>query len=191
MTIVNTAKDPMIVLLVPGLIEESEASGQRQLVASELLPSDMGGERLLFERMGFKFGDFADGDPMFIRAELPAGWSKRRTDHSMWSEIVDARGAVRVNIFYKAAFYDRSANMSLRGRWFVQSDWSEGYRTAASSTARVVDMKTGMTLFEVTESPKKEAFGYVKPAVSVAEESARAWIAENRPGNSIEAWFVD
>jgi hypothetical protein len=35
------------------------------------------------------------------------------SDHAMWSYLVDELGRERVSIFYKAAFYDRSAHMSL------------------------------------------------------------------------------
>jgi hypothetical protein len=40
---------------------------------------------------------------------LPPGWKVVPTDHSMWSDLVDAKGEKRASIFYKAAFYDRDA----------------------------------------------------------------------------------
>jgi hypothetical protein len=52
-------------------------------------------------------------DPIFCLAELPKGWKKRPTEHSMWSELVDENNVVKAEIFYKAAFYDRSAFMRL------------------------------------------------------------------------------
>jgi hypothetical protein len=97
-------------------IEAMESAGQRQLVAGEQLPTEMhGGTQADYEALGFTFGDVTPGDPLFRAATLPAGWSKRATDYSMGSEIVDDLGRVRVTIFYKAAFYDRRANMHLVG----------------------------------------------------------------------------
>lgn len=98
----------------PRFIEEQEAAGQRQLVASEQLPTEMhGGTQADFEALGFVFGDVTPGDPLFRAATLPAGWRKRAMDHAMGSEILDELGRQRVSIFYKAAFYDRRADMSL------------------------------------------------------------------------------
>jgi hypothetical protein len=47
----------------------------------------------------------------------PAPWVRGKkvySDHDMWSYIEDERGIKRVAIFYKAAFYDRSAYMHLQ-----------------------------------------------------------------------------
>ncbi|MCR8897263.1 hypothetical protein NWF34_09915 [Gordonia sp. GONU] len=124
-------RDPLIHLMgslsegTSGYIEGMEATGQRQLVASEMLPikalphyrsaSDMAGidgwEAL--ESVGIQRGE--DYDDLFCHAELPAGWSKRASDHAMWSHIFDERGVKRANVFYKAAFYDRRAHIALVG----------------------------------------------------------------------------
>ena len=95
------------------IIGDMEASGQRQLVASQQLPTNTRGTDAEFEALGFAFGDPAQGDPMFRAATLPPGWTKRASDHDMWSYIDDELGRERVSIFYKAAFYDRSAFMDL------------------------------------------------------------------------------
>lgn len=95
------------------LIGGMEAAGQRQLVASQLLPTDTHKTDAEFEALGFVFGDPVDDDPMFRHATLPKGWSKRGSDHDMWSYVTDELGRDRVAVFYKAAFYDRHAHMSL------------------------------------------------------------------------------
>ena|GEM_PF-2006281 len=95
------------------IIGDMEADGQRQLVASQLLPTDTHRTDAEFEALGFVFGDLADGDPMFRHTTLPEGWSKRASDHDMWLYVVDGLGRDRVSVFYKAAFYDRHAHMSL------------------------------------------------------------------------------
>ena len=57
-------------------------------------------------------------DPLFRPATLPDGWQRKASDHAMGSHIADALGRQRVTVFYKAAFYDRKAHMSL-----VSLDW--------------------------------------------------------------------
>lgn len=95
--------------VTPGGIERQEAEGQRIFVASEVLPIDCPQSEL--EALGFKFGEPVDD--LFVAVQFPDGWKKKATDHSMWSELIDPEGKVRASIFYKAAFYDRKAHMSL------------------------------------------------------------------------------
>lgn len=117
----NTAdRDPMIHLLgamsdgTSGYIEGLEAAGQQQLVHSDRLPTELSHNTDAdFTALGFTFGEPDKRDPMFRPAALPAGWKRKGSDHSMWSYVVDEHGRERVAIFYKAAFYDRSAFMSL------------------------------------------------------------------------------
>jgi hypothetical protein len=90
------------------------------VVNSDRLPSDHGDDGPWLA-LGFTFGDPDPDDPLFMPATLPGGWKRQATGHSMGSVIVDTLGRERVSIFYKAAFYDRSAHMSLTGlRWYVE-----------------------------------------------------------------------
>lgn len=120
----TSARDPLhhfIGMLDGGqsaYIEGMEAAGQRQLVESQDLPSkfndyDLDGPQSAYEALGFTFGEPHEHDPMFRPATLPAGWKREGSEHAMWSYIVDELGRRRVSIFYKAAFYDRDAFMSL------------------------------------------------------------------------------
>jgi len=93
---------------VSGYIEGMEAAGQTHVVNSDRIPADGPSEAL--EALGFKLGEVDAADPMFRACELPEGWRREGSSHSMWSYIVDAEGYRRVAIFYKAAFYDRSAH---------------------------------------------------------------------------------
>lgn len=97
------------------LIGDMEARGQRQLVNSSQLPVEVQrpGTDADFEAVGFTFGAPEERDDLFRPAALPPGWTKRGSDHAMWSYIDDELGRERVAIFYKAAFYDRSAFMRL------------------------------------------------------------------------------
>jgi hypothetical protein len=106
-----------------GAVERQESAGQQELVHSDRLPTAC--NKAAFEALGFTFGDPDPADPLFMPATLPEGWEKRATDHSMGSVIVDPLGRERVSIFYKAAFYDRSAHMNLIGlHWYVEKWWS-------------------------------------------------------------------
>lgn len=92
-------------------IEGMEAEGQRQLVASAVLPIDCNGDEDAILALGVTFGE--PTDDLFREVTLPDGWEKRGTDHDMWSEVVDEQGVARIAVFYKAAFYDRRAFMRL------------------------------------------------------------------------------
>lgn len=89
----------------PGGIEAQEAQGQRDLVAQQLIPIQGANEAA--NKLGIVLGK--EADDLFFYAELPKGWEIRATDHSMWSDLIDADGKKRAAIFYKAAFYDRKA----------------------------------------------------------------------------------
>ena len=117
MTIENTTdairRNPMAGLLMglSGGIEASERRGQQQLVNSDRLPSDTRGKDAAFIALGFTFGEPDANDSLFRPATLPSGWKREGSDHAMWSYIVDERGIKRVGVFYKAAYYDRRADM--------------------------------------------------------------------------------
>jgi len=98
-----------VVAATPGGIEAQEAAGQAYFVQSQTLPIDCPQEQL--ETLGFVFEDAADD--IFVNVRFPQGWHVEPTDHSMWSDLIDPRGNVRAGIFYKAAFYDRRAQMHL------------------------------------------------------------------------------
>lgn len=99
----------------PGqFIEEQEANGQREIVHSAVIPTDIrGASEDDLKSLGFDLGPVVDGDPMFRRADLPDGWTRDGSEHAMWSYLLDGLGRRRASIFYKAAFYDRSAFLSL------------------------------------------------------------------------------
>lgn len=111
--------DNFLAATTPGGIEDQEAAGQVTFVSNATLPKEMlhGCDREKLEQMGIKFG--ADMDDLFVTAQLPDGWKKKATNHSMWSDLIDEKGRKRAAIFYKAAFYDRRAHISLCKRYVV------------------------------------------------------------------------
>lgn len=148
-------------------IEKSEARGQQALVESDDLPRDVG--RLSFkeitENTGIIFGEPIND--LFIEAKLPKGWSKQRTDHSMWSNLVDDKGRERAGIFYKAAFYDRKAHMHFNRFYNISTDYGGDEAT---------EIKDGNgTMLKRFERAEDDEFG------RKADDSAGAWLAENYP----------
>jgi len=95
-------------------VREMEAEGQRQLVASTLIPAELiGGTEEDLRALGIEPGEPDPADPLFRTATLPQGWSRQTSDHTMWSYIVDQHGRRRAAVFYKAAFYDRRAHLRI------------------------------------------------------------------------------
>lgn len=126
----NPSHPDALLLLADGMatgspsrfIEAQEKAGQQQLVHSDRLPTEARDGDAHFEALGFTFGAPDPADPMFRPATLPDGWVKQASDHDMWSYVVDPLGRRRVAIFYKAAFYDRSAFMRLVSIYEVVHD---------------------------------------------------------------------
>lgn len=133
--------DNFVVAATPGGIEAQEAAGQAMLCASEQLPKEVrGATREQLEALGFKFGD--DVDELFVTCTLPPGWKKQATGHSMHSDLLDDKGRRRAGIFYKAAFYDRRADMRMEPRYYisVHEDGSDAdhYRTVIKDGNRII-----------------------------------------------------
>lgn len=107
-----------------GSIERSEAQGQQDMVASEDLPADMSPSREeITEHTGIQFHE--DLNELFVRVTLPEGWKKEATDHSMHSKLMDEQGRERAGIFYKAAFYDRRANVFFNRRYSAHGHYND------------------------------------------------------------------
>ena len=67
----------------------------------------------IMEAWGIVFLGPVPNDALFQYVTLPEGWHKQPTEHSMWSHLLDDKDRKRASIFYKAAFYDRSAQLHL------------------------------------------------------------------------------
>lgn len=126
----TTTTDPLLLFAEAmgnpgGFIEAQEARGQAQVVNSQQLPAEGDWEAL--EALGFVKGDPVGGDDLFVNAFIPEGWTKEATDHSMYSVIKDERGVERVQVGYKAAFYDRWARITVKNvAWDVVSKLTYG-----------------------------------------------------------------
>ncbi len=120
-TTTQAKDDPLSTLfgpLMPGGIERQEVAGQSELVNSESLPTECS-DRTALEAAGVVFGEPYPDDKLFRPVTLPKGWKKQATDHAMHTNLVDDKGRVRASIFYKAAYYDRKADMYAVKRYSV------------------------------------------------------------------------
>ena len=113
----------------PRGIEAQEAAGQRAFVANDTLPikCGYGTTREQIERMGITFGEPVDA--LFVNVQLPDGWHKEATGHSMHSNLLDDRGHVRARMFYKAAFYDRRADINISRRFSYSTQPVAGWES--------------------------------------------------------------
>ncbi len=162
-------------------LEFQEAQGQRELVNSTTLPTDMGrvskyNAKAILEAAGVKFGSVVKGDPMFQYVELPAGWKKVPTDHSMWSNLVDDKGRVRAAIFYKAAFYDRSAHMRLDTRYGVAFDYNRSEKEGVG-VSNVTDC--GQVIFSTEPIPTNKERSW--ETSEVTNQLAVEWLDAHYP----------
>jgi hypothetical protein len=184
-------------------IERQEARGQADMVNSTQLPvkgspgsqGSTAEDEAAWAAMGIEFGPI-DPNDIFRNAMLPEGWSKRPTDHSMWSDLVDDKGRKRAAIFYKAAFYDRAAHIHLERRFYVKRDYDrDDCETVVAF--QVVDCGKVVFTTEAVEAPRGE--GYDSPEWRHREKTeqrlageATAWVAERYPDwERLDAYWDD
>jgi hypothetical protein len=166
-------------------IYQQEAAGQESFAQSETLPTDMSEDaRNALEKSGVKFLGIIEDDPIFQYVELPEGWQKKPTSHSMYTDLVDANGKKRASIFYKAAFYDRSARLNIERRFCIQIDYQR-LREERIAQARVHDVEEVIftsqeVSFEDASDPTVK-YQLQDIAVEEAKEEARKWLEENYP----------
>ncbi len=181
-------------------IMAQEAQGQQKLVNSTALPKK-GLERELFEQMGVVIGD--DIDDLFIEAQLPKGWRKVATNHAMWSKLLDEQGRERASIFYKAAFYDRDAHISLMRRFSCRVEpvrgWDANYKQS-EWWCEVYDGDVSIWQSESIEAEpeynlddseaKRAAWLRWQERKSALGELGKAWLDEHYPdwNNPLAYW---
>lgn len=175
----NKQQDPFAMLIeamaigTDAMITRQEAQGQRDLVNSAVLPKrGIGCTREQIAAMGIVFGE--DADDIFVNVTLPDGWKKVPTSHSMWSDLLDAQGRKRAHIFYKAAFYDRNAHMSLCRRINVTRRYGEDDRVSATVE------RDGVALFETTPITQGHDRAYFD-AIDAADLTATLWADAHYP----------
>ncbi|MBI4268632.1 hypothetical protein HY627_02270 [Candidatus Uhrbacteria bacterium] len=184
----NTAKQITkhpIVGVIEGMLHGSssmilnqEAEGQRQIVNSDVLPTLWSYGKEALEQAGVKFLDVVEGDELFQNVELPPGWRKEATSHSMWSNLLDDKGRIRATFFYKAAFYDRRADIRAANRYGYAIDYERSGKEGVC-VAQVKDC--GTVVFEtkpLTLSKNPDEF---YPMQDKALGEAEDWLNQNYP----------
>lgn len=181
-------KEDGLDLLMRGLLTGSssdailgqEAAGQSSFVGSDTLPTDMqGNAKEVLEAAGVQFLGIVEDDPMFQYVELPEGWQKVATGHSMWSDLVDDKGRKRAGIFYKAAFYDRSAHIGVNRRFGVGID----YNKLDEGVAEAIVTDGGEEIFRSAgvEFDPEGDYDLRRAAQDEATTEARQWLIERYP----------
>jgi len=184
----NTAKqahdDPLTTLFMTmgsGGIERQEARGQQELVNSESLPTECTGREAL-EAAGVKFGEPYPDDKLFCPVTLPPGWKKRATDHAMHSHLVDDKGRIRAGIFYKAAHYDRRADMSVNRRYSISM-----YEDGSDDNHYRCVVKDGNTVIHTIGESKKDDY----KERELLRQEVVAWLNKNFPQWESSAAYWD
>ncbi len=181
-----------VAAMTPGGIERQEAKGQQDFVAAETLPTDMGRSgtnpdvKSILESWGFKFLGLVPGDPIFQRVEFPSGWKKEATDHSMWSHLIDEKGRKRGAIFYKAAFYDRSAHLSLNRRFLILCDYDR-LDKKHEIVMKVMDGDDVIFSTDVVSEPAERRWEVTDAQTSIAKQ----WLEERFPDFENPAAYWD
>jgi hypothetical protein len=161
-------------------ILDQEAAGQQSFVNSDTLPTDMFGDaQMVLEAAGVKFLGVVKGDPLFQYVDLPEGWTKSGTGHSMHNDLLDEKGRKRAGIFYKAAFYDRSAHISVSRRFGVSIDYEkldEGIAEATVTDGEKEIFRSASVVFDADGDYKLR-----NEAQDKASIEARAWLFEHYP----------
>lgn len=202
-TTAEVAAAPILGLItaMPGGIEASERRGQDQFVASDILPTEIrdlyvpnqpmekGSGRMLLKSWGFTFGKVDPNDPMFTQARLPPGWKKKGSDHDMWSYVVDDKGRERCAIFYKAAFYDRSAHLDISARYRCDLEWEDMKTRSGRARGLVKEGETALFTGEWRSNPTEGSDYDLKyGAYDAAQKDAREWHKANIPEGLAEQW---
>jgi hypothetical protein len=197
--ITNTAtQDPTLTLIEAlsggpsGAIERMEARGQQELVNASALPTNgLIGDVDKWKAMGIVIGSQVEGDAIFTSVTLPRGWTKRATDHSMWSDLVDDNGRRRARIFYKAAFYDRSAHVSAEPRFTVSRDYDRNdvlvFRVLDGDAVRFTSTERSLSVSAGRRLPWGDLERHEKSAIA----ECKAWLVDNGYpdfGNAAAYW---
>lgn len=163
-----------------------ERQAQSSLVNSTTLPTDhndsydkRGSTKKALIEAGVVFGEVVPGDSLFQHVKLPPGWGKQRTDHYLWSDLVDDKGRKRASIFYKGSAHDREAFMSVTSRFAIRADLKlrhaeEKYRM------QVFDGETLIFSTEAVEIGRKD-YATQDRVQEEQRQVAREWLAERYP----------
>ena len=171
----------------------AEAAGAQSFVQSEVLPKQgvqEGVDAGLVEVTG-------DADDLFCNVKLPEGWEKKSEARDpRHIALYDANGHVRASIFYKAAFYDRKADMWWKNRFRVSriypEDRSDPIRVVVVDLAGEFDPKDtdGEIVQDFGTLPVGDDYSAREKAEKKLIAQAKKWLKKNYPKyESIAAYW--
>lgn len=189
----NTENNPKPEWLLggnPNAIEKQEAQGQKEIVNSSQLPTDSNTRGIdakeQYEKMGIKVIGISDGDDIFYNVDMPIGWKKESTDHSMWNKLVDDKGRERAMFFYKAAFYDRSSHIDFNSRFNVIGN----YEVTNQLSYQVKDNNNDSVLFETKKVVRGEDTREYYNQTDILREEAVQFLKSKYPNcDDINAYW--
>lgn len=160
-------------------ILRQEAAGTATFAAGDTLPlqgSTTPAEQATLTALGFVLGEPVDD--LFRAARLPAGWRKAPSpEDSRTTLLFDAQGRKRGFVWYKAAFYDRAAYLSLTRRYSPSLDYSTTWETGPRF-AVVRDQGAVIWRSDPIARPQRPEDFQQQDAILAA---AKAWVAEHFP----------
>lgn len=167
----------------PGGIEAQEAAGQAILSSDNnrlplrIIPTKIT-HAMIEAAWGVKFG--APVEDIFIETAFPEGWKIVPTAHNMWSDLIDDKGSRRAGVFYKAAFYDRKAHLTINRRYEVNIT----YQTSPQYYS-IVDNKLGKEIYYLGKAGERD-FQTQDALINDGEE----WLKKNYPDytNPLAYW---
>ena len=164
------------------VVKAQEAQGQAELVESDTIPKKMTDRtKKILESWGVQILD--ECDDLFVYATLPEGWTKTAGSHPMWSHLRDEQGRIRATMFYKAAFYDRSAHITTVSRYKSVIDYNHG--DDSKVVLLCMDCETVLHRLECDVTPDNR---YRK--MDELEQIGEKWLDDNVGSNwrAAEAW---
>lgn len=170
------------------LITGMEKRGTQELAAQNTkLPVEGSGDPL-WAKLGFVWGEPVAGDPLFRNVTMPAGWRLQTTDHDMWNKLLDEKGRERASIFYKAAFYDRRAQLHPPNKRFGVSaryEKNDFNSSAVTVIDRVTTPETVLREWPMRTQPKDysdtDGYAAARAMTDADRTEAIAWLTKERP----------
>ncbi len=83
----------------------------RPIGASLILPLPKNGNWDYLERLGIKINQDSK-DELFYETRLPPLWSLKPTNHDKYTFLLDERGLIRAEIFFRGLYYNRQASIN-------------------------------------------------------------------------------
>jgi hypothetical protein len=173
----------------------AEAAGASAFVNAEVLP-----------KQGIQDGVDAglveitsDADDLFYNVKLPEGWEKKSgVPDPRHISLLDPKGNIRASIFYKAAFYDRKADMWWKKRFQASRFYSENrddpVRIVIIDRAGEFDAKKtdGAIVQDFGELPDmKKDYSAREKAEKKLFAQANKWLKKNYPKHENVAAYWD